>query len=365
MPGSILGIRISRTGLVALAIGLLAFAAMLAGELVRRGELRGLDALLATVADHDGHALGPADEGRRLRVAGLPAATGPVRDPDTGLVVEAHALRRRIERWMVVDLTAVRAGDIRVLGWREVWGSDRTPQGSPISLGAATLLAPGLRIGTVPLGREVAERLTFGIGVALGEDAVGALAVRFPGNHVARDGDGILVAAAEERRADDLRITYRAHRVTVPVTVMGIVRGGALQAPGPEFSTLYQGERSARDMVSYRLAEAPDEARFLGRLMGFLLLGGGLTGLVFWSAAAAARAEGRSDPNEGFVNTVGSSEVLSAIVAIPFFIAAAPVGLAMMISAWAVTQGGLAMLGGIAAVLVMMLLTLWGTDEQY
>ena len=365
MPSRILGIRISKTGLAALVIGLLAFAAMLTGELVRHRQLRALDALLATVVDHDGRALGPADEGRRMRVAGLVTAAGPVRDSDTGLVVEAHALRRRVERWLVLDLTAIRPDDVRVIGWREVWFPDRNAQRFLPSLAMTTLLAPGLRIGTLPLGREVAERLNFGLGAPLGEDAVGALAAHFPQRHVARDGDGILIAAAEERRADDLRITYRAHRVAAPVTVIGIVRGGELQAPGPEFATLYHGERPAREMLEWRYADAPDEARFVGRIMGFLVLGGGLTGLVFWSAAAAARAEGRSDPNEGFVNVVGSSEVLSAIVGVPFLIASAPVGLALMIAAWAVTQGGLAMAGGIAAVLAMMLLTLWTTDDQY
>ena len=83
----------------------------------------------------------------------------------------------------------------------------------------------------------------------------------------------------------------------------------------------------------------------------------------FLGSARAARAQGGRDPNDGLYNLDGGSGFVGSIVAVPFFIATAPIGLALMASAWACTLGGLALVGGLAALIVLALLTVWSTAE--
>lgn len=314
---------------------------------------------------HAGGAPAPRLEGRLLRVVGRPEADGPVRDAETGLAFEAATVRRWVQRWMVLDLRA-ETGRAPIARWEDLRLRREEASDIPQALVTATLVAPGLRIAGVPLSPAMAERLSFGLGEAAGDETLAALAARFPGRKVSREEGRFVLAAAEgERREGDIRIDYRLHSATQTVTMIGVLRGGQLMPPPPGgFTALQPGDVPARDMLVRQHAEALGEARFYGRIFGFGLLAIGVMTVWLWSSARAARAEGRADPNEDLYKYDAGSGYLTSLVAVPFLIATAPIGLGLMIAAWACTQGWQALLGAVAGLVVLALLTLWATAEE-
>ena len=103
MPRHVLGLRPSETGLALLVIGLLAFAAMLVGEVLRRNRLAIVEPLLARVEDA-GPGAAAVPEGRLLRVVGVPVAAGPVQDDVLGISAPAITLVRQVDRWAWLQL---------------------------------------------------------------------------------------------------------------------------------------------------------------------------------------------------------------------------------------------------------------------
>ena len=363
MPRHVLGLRPSETGLALLVIGLLAFAAMLVGEVLRRNRLAIVEPLLARVEDAGpGAPTGP--EGQVLRVVGVPVAAGPVQDDVLGISAPAITLVRQVDRWAWLQLGEPAREPVGL--WILVQPNEAPPEAFPPGLNSTTLLAPGLRVGEVPIGPSVARQINFGTAVDVAEQARAALAARFPERHVAQDGAAIVVAADPARRSgDDLRITLVALNVTWPVTVMGEWRGGQLRPPPPAFRAVSTGDVPPDRMLASGLGEGPGEARFWGRAFGFLVLVCGAVGMFFWPLSRDAQAAGRADPAQALTALDGATGGIAGMVtALPFVIAAAPFGLVLMAAAWACAQGGLALLGGLAAVVALALATLWATAER-
>ena len=274
-----------------LGSGLLAFACMLAGEWMLRFEIKKMDAQLDQLVTHTGGTLAAALEGQLLRVVGWPQAEGPVRDVETGLAFTAAVVRRRVDRWMVLDVSAL-TNRAPIGRWREVWFHAEIGDDIPAGLINATLMAPGVQIAGVRLSPRMAEYLSIGLGEAAGEEAVATLAARFPGWRTSWEEERLVLASAEgERRDGDIRIEYRVHTVAQPVTMIGMLRDGLLGPPPPNgFWPILRGEVPVCEMLNRTSAAAADDVRFLARTIGFIVLGCGAMTVWFLSSARAARA---------------------------------------------------------------------------
>jgi hypothetical protein len=372
--------RLSPAAVLAVGACTLALGAMATAEIFAHGQSAANDALVGAIVDRGEAGLTPANEGRLVRVVGVPRAGGPIIDTATSVRLDAVAARREVEMFQRIG----RPGENRT--WRVMTGWSGRPElaydgttdsiardaNPPFALPSGDAAAENVRVGSALVDADLARRTQFHAFRPIAPETVReALSRRFEGRDVRVDGEWVVIAAAPgDVTVGDLRLRYRVADHGRQVTVLGRQREGRLVAePVPGIGSPVQiGIVAPADLLDRDRRDRPAETQFVGRAFGVGVLAlalvfvacGGLRrrpaeqgGGWAWGVLAFG-AGGGDDPVSAALG------VVALLALLPFAIAVAPVAIALAVLAWFMAQGAAQMVAGLvlAAVSAAGLLTL-------